>query len=100
MNTHILISIKEWEERIKCLRKISDVASEEMQSFYNSAISELLLLKELCNGKQISLDEKDITTNVAIAVAKKGYSIKDEFNIAAAGGYVSGYKQALEYLLL
>ena len=60
MNTHLLIPIKEWEERIKCLRKISDVASEEMQSFYNSAISELLLLKELCNGKQISLDENTL----------------------------------------
>ena len=60
MNTHILIPIEGWKKRIEDLKKISGEASEEMQSFYSSAISELLLLKELCNGKQISLDEKDI----------------------------------------
>ena len=59
MNTHILIPIKDIDERIKELRLIRDSASEDFKSFYASAISELIMIKKSFS-KQISLDEKDI----------------------------------------
>ena len=59
MNTHILIPIKDIDERINDLRLIRDKASEEFKAFYASAISELMMIKDTF-GKQISLDEKDI----------------------------------------
>ena len=98
MNTHILIPIEGWKKRIEDLKKISGEASEEMQSFYSSAISELLLLKELCNGKQISLDEKDI--DIKDSTTDKHISkVFSDWTPYYREPFKAGYKQALKDLI-
>lgn len=92
--TYILIPIEGWKKRIEDLRKISGEASEEMQSFYSSAISELLLLKELCNGKEMSLDEKDIDLSY-IEYCKKNPTLHIIYK-----DFTEGYKQALKDILI
>ena len=58
MNTHIIISIKEIEDRIKDYQyKFDNNEDLEAKKFYKSQIH---LLKQILKGKQISLDEKDI----------------------------------------
>jgi len=49
--THIIIPTSYIDQRIADLRAIRDIVSEENKSFYASAISELIMLKDVCGEK-------------------------------------------------
>ncbi len=97
MNTHLLIPIKDIENRLKDMETINynhgDNENHETLARMTDN-REKHVLKSLLKGKQISLDEKDMDMKSAISVSYR-YDLNDIFNEMAAGGYISGYKQAL-----
>ena len=56
--THLLIKITDLDDRFKELKSLSDKAYPEFKSFYNSAASEVILIKGL--GREVSLTEEDV----------------------------------------
>ena len=86
MNTHILIPIKDIEEKISIMENSKEFSQEDVQEWKHI----------LAKYKQISLDEKG--ESEIIEAAKKhgmygGYAMKDYTP------FETGYKQALKDLL-
>lgn len=102
MNTHVIIPIADIEKQIKSLKK--QLEEEKAKSYPDNSQIEYLtheidFLERLSRTPtKISLDEKDIEKKAAIAMTGR-YDLKDTNNQIGAGGFISGYKQALNELL-
>jgi|JI10StandDraft_1071094.scaffolds.fasta_scaffold00260_63 hypothetical protein len=94
MKTHIIIPIADIEDEIKNYNQLIEFGYDKQ----DASRSKHELNRILSMGKQISLDEKDIKEKAAIAMTGR-YDLKDTNNQIGAGGFISGYKQALNELL-
>lgn len=92
MKTHIIIPIKDIEERIKKLSRDIEIFSgnEYNHDFIKGRIAELQ--EQMIRGKQISLDEKDIEKKANF----HQYSMPSNFeDYTYENGVKFGYRQAL-----
>lgn len=106
MNTHILISIKDIDERINHLKKELTFTYKDYktaigtysrhQHAFLMSLSRGVINDEIM-GKQISLDEKDIEENNYMDKAKNLAEMNNyaKDNDTFLHGVIVGYKQAL-----
>ncbi len=93
MNTHILILIKDIEELIKQVKKVPKYADdyEEGVAYGKKDILEDILTQ----GKQISLNEKEIGEKAVTQSLKFASTAPEDYSL----GYIDGYKQLIKDLL-
>lgn len=109
-NTHILIPIKDIEDKIALLRVQLAKANEELDSLEYAwdgenrrielsedingySVGIIVCQQMLEAGKQISLDEEDIV------IEKKANKFYKSANDSIIDGFVDGYKQALRDII-
>ena len=100
MKTHIIISIAGIENEINANREYLNSLQRNERSNDSDKLEQKTEFLEylLISYKQISLDEKDIEKKAAITMTGR-YDLKDANNQIGAGGFISGYKQALKDLI-
>lgn len=100
MNTHLLIQIKDLENKIILYREDIKVSERGGDYIRAAAFAHMVFaLNEILEeSKQISLDEKDAEKR-----AKELYDLPENYNITQSNNiceiFVEGYKQALKDLL-